>query len=242
MYGNLRKNILLVFLVLLTGCGIKHKYDMNTIVYNLDIGNTFKEEIVFTLDSNSKMLNEKIDGEYNKSFEYSLFKTNDDFYPVNNNDSLKYKKNINKGSNKIEGILKYNYLEKDFLYSTYITSCFENYDLFTYNDSFEVNLSGEFYCWDNRNVEINVTTDYNVSDYNGDKIDNYYVWDINKDNYEDVNIYYKVSRDYNKQRKKREFNFDLFGSLKYIIVIVLILVLLFVLYKFYKKKKLEMNI
>ena len=62
-------------------------------------------------------------------------------------------------------------------------NCFENYDVISNDDKFELYLSGEFYCLnDKEKVNINVSTMFEVAESNGILNDNAYVWEINKDN------------------------------------------------------------
>lgn len=242
MFIKFKKIILVLLMLVLVGCGIQYDYDVDTISYKLNVGKTFEEKIIFTLDPNSSLLDDMIDDKNaNESLEYQLFKTKNKIFPIYDDYNLKYKKKINKSSSKSEGILEFNYLESEYDYSNFIMNCFENYDLITHNDYFEARLSGDFYCWNNQNVEISVTTDYSVINTNGEQIGRKYMWNINEDNHEDVSIYYKVSRDYDNQIKKRNNNV-IFSNIKYIIGIVVIILLSVALYRFYKKKKVELDI
>lgn len=229
---NLKKMIWLLFLFCLSGCGVKYNKDINTIVYNLNVGRTFEEKIIFTLPSNILDMDED---DTNNMLMY------DDLFPISGDSNYKYQRDVNKGNGKLEIILSYNYLEKEFDYANYATQCFENYDMITHEEYFEAHLSGEFYCWNEQDVEINVSTDYVVNDTNGEKIANDIMWNINKDNYENVDIYYKVNRDYDKQLTDRKDD-NMFNTLRYIIGIAIIISLLFVLYRFYKNKKKELDI
>ena len=114
---------------------------------------------------------------------------NNDNYAINSNVDSIYNKKIYKSSNKIEAVLNYNYLESDFVYSNFIMNCFENYDLIGYEDSFEVKLSGEFSCLNDKNMTITVTSSHEVEDTNGERDGDKYIWHITQDNYNNVNIY-----------------------------------------------------
>ena len=242
MFRYLKKICFILLIMLLVGCSIKYDNKINTIVYNLNIGEVFNERIVFTLDSDSDKLDNTIGDYANESFTYQLFKTNDDFFPIANSEKYFYNKKINKGNNKLEGILEYEYLESEYDYSKFITECFENYDLITDKKYFEASISGEFYCWNDFDVDINVTSEYTIVDSNGENINNKYIWNINKDNYQDVDIYYRVYRNYNDQLKKHKSSFfsgKVFNNLKYIFGIIVVIVMFFVLFKLYKNGKNE---
>ena len=241
MFGKVKKMGLLIILFFLVGCGIQYNNDVNTVVYNLNIGKTFKENIIFTVDSNSNFLDKMIDEENeNEDFIYRLFKTDINNFPIADNERFMYKKKINKGDNKLEGILKYEYLESEYDYSKFITECFENYDMITNESFFEASISGEFYCWNDFDIDINVTSDFTSIDSNGENINNKYIWNINKDNYQDVDIYYKVYRNYDSQFKKHKasfFSINFFDNIKYIFSIIVIIIMFFGLFRMYKKSK-----
>lgn len=239
----MKKNFvsLIFLLLLLTGCGEKYDNNENKIIYNLNVGSTFKENIVFTYSNDlyKSVRSEPMDNDLSSaSLEYWLLygKIN----PINSFDNIFYDKKIIKNKGFVNAVLDYEYLETDFLHSNFIMQCFENYDLSTYEDYFVINLSGEYFCWDDKEVEINVTSDYTIVDSNGESINNKYIWSINKDNYEDVDIYYKVYRNYNGQLKKRKSSFfsgKVFDNLKYIFGIIVIIIMFFGLFKIYKKSK-----
>ena len=236
MKNRIKCIVVIMLLFVLSGCGLKYNNNIDSIVYNLDIGKTFKENIIFTFPiSDSKITSDDLDNYYS----YKLI--HEDLYPIDGNPNYKYSRKINKGNDKLEVLLSFEYLESEFDYSNYATQCFENYDMITDENYFEVTLSGEFYCWNNQNVEINITSNYYSLDVNGENIGNSYVWYINSNNYKNVDIHYKVSRKYDEQLIKRESN-NIFSNIKYIVGIIIVLFLFVYLYKFYKKRKLEFEV
>ena len=230
MLKKIKKLVIIFLLFALSGCGLKYNNKSDTIMYDLFIGKTFKENIVITMPKSAMNIDVEDKDNY---YLYKLFY--EDLYPIDGNSHYMYNRKINSVKDRAEVILSYDYLESEFDYANYATRCFQNYDMITADEYFEAHLSGEFYCWNGMNVRINVDTNYNVVDSNGDQIINNYVWNINKDNYQNVDIYYKVARDYDNQLTKRSNNF--FENFKYIIGIIVILGAVILLYRFYKKKK-----
>lgn len=231
--------VVLFVILLLSGCGgSKSNYDVNTINYILDISDTYMETIDFVLpaDAYEIMHNQKEDAALN--LEYLLLETNDQ-YPYFYSAGITYEKKISKYKDRVDVSLKYNYIEDEFLYHNYIMMCFENYDIRSTSDYFEVNLSGEFACMhDMDKLNIFVNTDYAVKDTNGIKKENGYNWTIDKNNYKDVNIYYKLKRNYDNMLKtipKKESSFS--EILKIIFVFMIILFIVFLLVRFYKRRK-----
>ena len=194
------KRILFVvlILILLTGCG-SSKLEEYSVNYNLKITDVFNEKIVFSLPKNAYSLIEKDkDVPYSQPpIEYSLLK--EDFYPIFSNQKLKYKKDIKKYNNAVDVTLLYNYPEKYFIYNNLITSCFENYDLISGDNYFEVKLSGSFSCSDQiKKLNVSIDSKYKVIESNGKKNGTVYSWSIDKKDLSNVSINYKISRDYKK--------------------------------------------
>lgn len=238
---NLTKIIIIILSLIITGCS-KYNYETDTIIYNLDIDKTFKENIVFTLPPNVEdKIKEEADNT-STSLEYNLLKNNPK--PIFSEHNIFYNKDINKSKDKVEVSLDYEYLEKEFDYSQYIMQCFENYNLESDKDYFEANLSGEFYCLNDKNIEINIKSTYEVTDSNGEQVDDKYTWYINKNNYQNVNIYYKLSRDYNDMAQEHQeiTNNNSYDYIKYIVGIIIIIIILIILYKFYKKKNQDLEV
>ena len=226
--------------VILTGCN-KYDYDVDTINYELNIDKTFNEKIIFTFKPDA--YNIKYDPDFTGIIMEDEILNNDN-YAINSNVDSIYNKKIYKSSNKIEAVLNYNYLESDFVYSNFIMNCFENYDLIGYEDSFEVKLSGEFSCLNDKNMTITVTSSHEVEDTNGERDGDKYIWHITQDNYNNVNIYHKILRDYDDMVISVSNNNvnNMFVIIKNVLVSVIIGILLVLLYKFYKKKKQELDV
>lgn len=180
----------------LVGCS-NNKNDMDTIYYNLNIGTTFEENITVLLDKDAyKKAKENRDMEQSvTNLEYNLLY--EDIEAVHSNHVDLYTKKIDKRFNNIRVDLNYNYIEEDFTYSNYIINCFENYEIISNDKSLEIYLSGNFYCLnDRKNLNIRVDSIFDVKESNGVLEDDAYVWNINSDNVNNVDIKYVISRNY----------------------------------------------
>ena len=248
-YGNvfylkgvdiLKKNIVFLFFLifLLTGCGERYDSNEDKIIYNLNMGNTFKEKIVFAY-SNDIYKTVKSEYKDDSSLEYWLLYKR--INPINSLNNVFYEKKILKNKELVNVVLDYEYLEKEFLHSNFIMRCFEKYDLSSYEDYFVVNLSGEYLCWDDKEVEINVTSDYVISSTNGEKVDKEYMWNINKDNYHNVDIQHVISRNYSNQVSSHGSDTNM-KVLNYFIVVLIGTIVIYVLLKLYKMKKISSDI
>ena len=160
--------------------------------------------------------------------EFILLK--DDFSrPIHNNLKTFYKKSINKKKDTVHVNLSFNYLEKDFMNSNYINTCFEKKTINQKEDYFEIHLSGEFYCLQDKTLTIQVTSNYQEETTNGEQAGNTFQWIINETNKNNVNIYYKVKRNktnmltsYEKipLLEKEKVNYVL---IEFIIIVILII-------------------
>ena len=241
----MKKNILLLIIltIFLTGCG-SSKLEEYSVNYKLNITDYFSESITFGLPKNADKIIQKEQEKSDNpvSLEYSLLKL--DQYPIfSNNDEL-YNKKIDKYNNGIEVNLNYNYPENYFVYGNYITACFENYDLISADDYFEVKLSGTFSC--NNQIEklnIEVTSDYKVLESNGKKNGNTYSWSIDKKDFENVDISYKIKRDYDEMAKdvindnsssKRDVTIR---NIRIVVLVIMVLIVGVFMVRFYFMKK-----
>ena len=236
-----------VFIVLVTGCSnnnidISYVED-NVINYNLNISDVFKENIYFGMskDYYNDLKKQIKSNKIMDAFSLGYLLATDKLYPLYYNGDSYYQKTIVNNNNNVGVRLKYNYTEDDFLYHNYIMSCFENYEINSDDSSFSIDLSGKFKCYDNNdinNINIIVNTSYDIIDTNGEKSNKGYKWNINRDNYQNIDIYLKLSRSYDNMIKdniKHENNNIFFGILK-IIFLIFVLFLIFKIYKVYKKR------
>ena len=198
MWCDMKKIFLLVVsMILITGCSSDK---VNTVDYVLDVGSNYKENITFYLpnDAKKKAIESKNDDYTPIEYEllYEDIKTN-----VVDDNSY-YDKKIVKGINYIKVDLNHTYTEDDFIYSQYINNCFENYELVSYKNNFDLKLSGDFYCYEGYDVNILLKTDFNLLSSNGAKTEEGYVWKISKNNYLDTDINFSIERKYDMLDKK----------------------------------------
>lgn len=239
------KKILLCIIIclLLCSCGKNIEIiEKNSINYNLSIGETFDENIVFSFENKQEDVNsnelEESGGEYS-SLKNTII--NDNIHSLYYDGDKFYKKVIDKKKNVTNVEISYNYIEDEFIYSNLIMSCFENYEINSKDDYFEINLMGKFGCLDNMDkVDINIKSEYDVIDSNGEIVDNRYHWVIDKNNEDFTFISFKIARDYNKMSKEIVNNKSN-GVLVGIIKIISLVVVIFILYKLYLKLKLKMD-
>lgn len=234
------KKLLFLILVLFLSACTNDSNDIDTIYYNLNISTTFDEKINIYLTKDAYKLakeNEKQE-ESITNLEYKLLY--EDIEPIFSVHDVYYNKDIKKRFNDIKVELSYNYLEDDFVYSNYLMNCFENYHITSTEDNVEISLNGEFYCLNDKdNINIKVTSIFDVTSSNGLLVNDAYVWNIDKENFNNVDISYVISRNYDGMLKDRNLidkktsNVSGFKIFKYIILF-LVLGLLFVLYKKYK--------
>lgn len=238
---------IIIVIIFIPGCDSLDEMDVNTIKYDLMIDKIIEEDIYVNLDKDAKKIareDEKSDNS-SVSIEYSLLKEKQN--PIFGKEDIIYNKSIKDSSNGVRVILNYKYIEDDFLYNNYIMSCFEYYDINSTDNLLTIKLSGKFYCFNNNNIDnidINIKTKFNVVDSNGQKDNDNYKWQINRSNYNNVDIMYSITRDFKDMVKdsseinKTNTNY-IIGLIKLFGLIVLGIVLI-ILYKKYNKKNKEL--
>ena len=233
------KKILLIVvgILLLSGCSFKEQtHEVNTIYYDLNISNHYVEKITFTLPKNAyEIAATSVNMDYD-SLEYILLLDNFS-RPIHNNLYTLYGKNVYNMKNAIEVDLDFDYLEKDFINSNYMNTCFEKHSIVDENDYLEIRLSGEFYCLQDKSMTIHVSSDYERENTNGNRLsDGSIEWYIDSNNYKKTDIYYKVYRNKNNMVTaygllKNNMDQDTIVLIEFIVIII-VLVGGFFFYKF----------
>ena len=219
------KKIMLYLLILLILSGCTANYDL---VFEDGI---IEEKLDFTITNNDYQ--EYINQLENEAYEEDMYKFFDslqipNFVHIPNNFHKKESEKLNDGIN-----LKFTY--KNYEYDTFNSSYLLNdcfYDVIVLNEENEyyLNARGPFDCpYDN--VKIRIKTDKKVINTNAKYEDGFYTWEINKDNFKDLDLIFHISKieEFNKNQveEKNEVNYN-FG---WIIILTITISILFVFYK-----------
>lgn len=210
------KIIILLSLLLLTGCTVNYNLEINKDTLNETItGTVTKEES--SQESNATGL----------STVYSII--NEDQKPVYNKEEL-YQKELKESGNNINYTFKYNYNIEDFVNSTIINTRFENKEIEEIDNYYSIRLSGNFYCLYSKKINIAVTSNLKVASNNADKIkDNTYIWTIDK-NTTNIELVVDKNTPYTKPIKRG------ISSTFRIVCFIVLVVLSSLAYILYKKK------
>ncbi len=181
-----KKIIIVMLLILLTGCSSE---------YNLEISNNkFEENIKVTIPDSAipKPTQDVLDGKVDLDDQITPFiegkteslTTNDEFY----------KKKVSKKDDYTIVEMSYKYNEDTFKNANSINTCFE-YPELDFSESYYINLQGTFYCLYGDSVDIKIKTKNKVKYNNADEVSgNTYIWHINDENSEYVNIKIDVEK------------------------------------------------
>lgn len=159
--------LLIICLFCLTGC---------TLNYEINFGYTMIEEhINATMDGNIYEIASSIDGD-GFYLEKEIVEGNipsikgfKDFY------TRKIKVKNNSSVVDLDYIYKYDEYENSYL----LTRCFEKTYVKNTDDYLYVSLGGNFKCFKEDDIQIKVSSMYDVVKHNANKVeDNYYIWDI----------------------------------------------------------------
>lgn len=242
MRNIVKISIIIVSVCVLVGCTDKtNNIDntnmaINTINYHLNITDYFQEKIEFKLSPDAYEIAKESEDYSYTNMEYSLLYEEQE--PIFSIHDKKYQKEIKDSGEGVEVILSYNYKENEFINSNYIINCFENYKIYSKDDYLEINLSGEFYCLENKNLNIFIRSNHEVVETNGNLNDGEYQWIIDESNYQNVNIKYKINRSYSDMAQvvyDDSSSPKAGGIIKDIIIIIFLLIGVFALSKLSKK-------
>ena len=213
------KRLLVSVLLLLLLCGC-------TTTYKLEISNiniVFEKNEDEDIETIDPVTGEKIesDNQIDSLLEadtYALFSKNS-----------KYKKKIKKHDNYIDVNMKYTYSEKTFEDSNSLKLCFEN-AVFRNEKNYYIHAKGKFYCLYSDSMDIEIYSNNKVVSNNADEVNgNSYIWHINENNVDNVEIEFEVEKGFSKV------------NIIYITSILLFLVIGVIVYKISKNKRLINN-
>lgn len=208
---------ILITCLLLTGC---------TVNYNLEINdNNFKETIT------GSVLNKELDTNNSTSINNYSFLLSEEQPSFYKNENIFYNKTTNNAQDRIDFDYNYIFNENNFNNSRIINECFDNH-VYEYKDNkYYLVVSGKFNCNYSETTNINITTDYNVTSNNAQKIkNNTYTWTINENNKDNIYFFITINK-----TNKSSFNLS-WNTFKTIGLIIIILLSSICIY-FIKKDK-----
>ena len=212
----MKKIILLILLVLLlTGCKA---------TYNISFDKNINESIkIYTSNTNIETANKetvnKVSEElYNFEYGYEYYKKE------------KYYEGNNTGYNYTN---KFDY--EDYNMYTELQKCYDDFNYSNDDNTVSLSTSEQFTCFDYypeiEEVTINMTSQYNITSSNADKVDgNTYTWIINKDNYQNKPLEIKIN-------KKQEYKEKKITSKMIITFGIFLILVLYLLLSIKKNKK-----
>lgn len=187
---------------------------VNTVNYNLKIGEKYEESIVAIFPKDAFKIAEEDDSDI-PPLEYIFLYEKQ--YPMVSNLNVEYDKNIKRYDDRVIVTLSYTYTKDEFKKNTFLNNCFENFDINETDDYTEYVVKGKFYCLHDKRFNINVTTDSKVLSNNGNSNEDYYNWVVEKNN---VDINLKLSNIDEESVNKEK------SSVIFIIVILIVVFLI----------------
>ena len=175
----MKKIIMLFIIMFVTGCSAK---------YNLYIKDgTIEESIDFSLVKKGIVDDDMVESSYG-SDEYIDTIVSSKLSAIGNDEKNYYQKEVNQDGNIYNFHLYYKYIDQQYTQSNIINECFENHVVKIEGKNVYIHLSGKFNCYNGENIDIEVKSDNNVKKHNGSKSGSTYYWQINQDNYNNVDI------------------------------------------------------
>ena len=225
--------VLIITLFMVSGCTINYDLTIKDgkITENLKFNVTNKEYS----DYAKRITEEEVEKD-----SYKFFKTFE--IPIFNHTPNKF---LNKKLTKNSDSLDVNYSYDKFSYENFNTSyminnCFDEYVVLNDEDYYYISANGEFICYYDTTT-ISLKTDKKMLHTTAKYKDCVYVYEINKDNYKDVNIIFQIDKDepfieaevIEEELKKENNGIDI-GNIIWIIILGAAFVGLVVLSKKYK--------
>jgi len=205
-----KKLIILILILLLTGCSAK---------YDINFGKDKIEDKIEIFEDSTKVnkANEEETDEINNliiDWENGYDHYKRELYSTDTIDGYRY-------------TYEFDYDEYDAM--SQIRKCYDDFKL-TYDKEIKLTTSKEFLCGtyypDTKQIEINITSEYEIKSSNADKKDkNKHTWIINKDNYKNkpITITINKNKEYTeKKESKIEIKKIIVTSIFVILIIVLI--------------------
>ena len=186
---NLKKILSILFILICCGCNAKYELDFTD--------DKIVEKLTVSTNSNN-MSNEDIYEKYNKSITTIGGKNYYNFeIKENKNDSLK---------------LNYNYEFNTSNFNTsYITkNCFSTFKFANDEEKYYILAQGNFKCLYYQyakldSLDVSIKTNHNVIENNADEVkNNEYIWHIDLNNIENINIKLITDNKVSKQSKKEK--------------------------------------
>lgn len=218
------KKIIFLFICafLLTGCQMDYKLEFKNDKINEIIIGEFEGDII--------ELAKEIDGD-SLYFEKELAEEN--IYALTDSEAF-YEKEIVVKDNKSIATLKYEYDYESFQKSYLIDRCFDDYYFIDDEEYYYINLTGEFSCFHNDDIQIKVTSDKKVISHNADKYkDGVYIWDL-KLAEDQHDIIFQISKTISAEEKFVENGFNIFPIIGHILFAILIFMIFIIKKRFNK--------
>lgn len=214
----MKRKILLLFTLILLSCGC-------TATYNLNIENdSFNESINILIPDV-------------ESDEYASYLSNDQYVKSTISSGVLYDKKIEDLIDEKKLTLKHSYSFNEYK-NNLSNKCFEKIR-FDEKDGYYSLVATNFNCFGGfdisaDNYKINISTNYNVTKNNADKVKNgKYTWYFNKNNYKKKSIVFQ----YQKIKENKSYADYLVPIFVSVIISVLIIVLVRLFYVYRERRK-----
>ena len=211
----MKKILMILSILLLTGCTINYDLEINN--------NSTNESITGSISKN------EFDDITDESGDHNIYHLLYDKQASLSNNTSFYDQNINEKDGVIDFSYKYTY-NNDFKQSNILNRCFENKVFEETDDLYIIHLYGNFYCQYNDEIAVNVKTKMAVLDNNANKIDeNTYSWIIEDSNNVDISM--TVSKKLEAFTSNNESSiFTPYRIITFVVFIILVLAL-FIIYR-----------
>lgn len=174
---------IIVLSLLLVGCNSQ---------YTLEIGdNKIKETLITNIpvevtDTCESMALHECDDDSDEIVEANI-------YPLINNHEIEYKVTKNYTENEYINTRTFDFTYENFKDSYVLNNCFDEFSYKHEKGTIYINANGFSNCYNNSDIIVKVISKNKVYENNSDsKNGNTYIWNINEDNYSNINLTIKI--------------------------------------------------
>lgn len=220
---NLKKLLIVILLIFLTGCSSEYTLKVNNNSFKENIDIVIPKSMIPTLTEDQNQNKFELDDQITPFIEEktAALKSQEKFY----------KKKVLEDDEYYQIKMNYTFDENEFVQANSINSCFQYPDL-DFSENYYINLQGEFYCLYSESVDIKIETNNKVYFNNADLVEgNTYIWHIDNSNVDYVDIRIEIGK-----------GISISTVITIISIVSLIVFITLVVYKFYKKRKEENSI
>ena len=179
--------IIIVFLLVLTGCDTNYTLTVNNDSINEEINVILPENYLPERTAEEEAAKVEVDDQITPYL-------TDTQYPIFGDNKNKYTRKIDKKNGMLDVTFSYKYTFDEYERSKIYGKCFDKHYFSHDSKSIYISFLGKFYCMTGDEIVFNIKTSNKVLNHNANKVNGHtYTWVIDKNNIDNVDIEMSIS-------------------------------------------------